>query len=151
MSKRVKRMPWQGGTAAEGPSTPMSITDLPEDMRHLVLLRPRRNPGVEWEEDEGTGLVTLIYPKNFSSFERFLGRFLPPVREIRRPLDEPGSFIWLMLDGKTDIATVCTAVDDVFKEEMEPVLKRVVEFVRRLAKRGLVIVSEGSDEDQAEG
>ena len=148
MSKRVKRMPWQGETAADGPTTPMSINDLPEDMRHLLMLRPRRNPGVEWQEDEETGLVTLIYPKNFSSFERFLGRFLPAVHEVKRPLDAPGSF---MLDGKNDIATVCTAVDDVFKEEMEPVLKRVVEFIKRLAKRGLVIVSEGSDEAQTEG
>jgi hypothetical protein len=142
-------MPWQEEPTTEGPATPMSVDDLPEDMRHLLLLRPRRNPGVEWEEDDETGLVTLVYPKDFSSFERLLGKLLTPVEEIRRPLDGPGTFIWLMLDGENDIATVCTAVDDAFKEEMEPVLKRVVEFIKRLAQRGLVIVSEGSDEDQA--
>lgn len=129
----------------------MSIGDLPEDLRHLVLLRPRRNPTVEWEEDGETGLVTLVYPKNFTRFERFLSFFLRPVPLLRRPLDEPGSFIWLMCDGDTDIATICTAVDDAFKEEMEPVLRRVVGFIEMMAKRGLVMVPRGPDEGQAEG
>ena len=118
-------------------------------MQTLVLLRPRRNPDVEWEEDGETGLITLVYPKTFTRFERILSRLLRPVPLIRRPLDAPGSFIWLMCDGETDIATICTAVDDAFKEDMEPVLRRVVGFIEMLAKRGLVIVTRVPYEDQA--
>jgi hypothetical protein len=129
----------------------MRIQDLPEDQRHLLLMTPRRNPNVQWEEDEGSGLVTLIYPKNLSSFERTLAVVFKPVMELRRPLDAPGSFIWLMCDGQNNIATICTAVDQAFKETMEPVLKRVVGYLEILAKRGLIIIGDHPDEGEGEG
>lgn len=128
----------------------MRIQDLPEDQRHLLLTVPRRNPNVEWEEDEGTGLVTLIYPKNLSSFERTLAVVFKPVNELRRPLDAPGSFIWLMCDGQNNIATICTAVDQAFKETMEPVLRRVVGYLEILARRGLVVIGDHPDEGKGE-
>lgn len=151
MSKMVKRMPWDGRDPGKEAPTPMRVQDLPEDQRHLLLMRPRRNPNVEWEEDEGTGLVTLIYPKNLSSFERTLAKVFKPVPDLRRPLDAPGSFIWIMCDGENNIATICTAVDQAFKESMEPVLKRVVGYLDILAKRGLVITGGHPDEGQGEG
>lgn len=151
MSKMLKRMPWDGGGTDASPRTPMRIQDLPEEQRHLLLMTPRRNPNVTWEEDEETGLVTIIFPKNLTSVERALGKVFKPVPELRRPLDAPGSFIWLMCDGETNIATICTAVDDAFKESMEPVLKRVVGFLEILAKRGLVYVGDVPNEDEGEG
>ncbi len=155
MSKMVKRMPWEDAPSEDvdilkRPPTPMSVSDLPDDVRYMVTVRPRRNPRVEWELDEETGLVTLVYPKTFSNFERALGMFVRPVRELRRPLDGPGSFIWQMCDGKNDIAIICTAVDDAYKEEMEPVLKRVVGFIQLLAQRGLIDLTRETHEDQAE-
>ena len=151
MSKVVKRMPWDDAPSERRTPTPMRIQDLPEEQRHLLLLKPRRNPNVIWEEDEETGLVTLIYPKNLSSFERTLATVFKPVMELRRPLDSPGSFIWLMCDGDNYIATICTAVDQAFKETMEPVLKRVVGYLEILAKRGLIIVGDDPDEDEGQG
>ncbi|MCK4970209.1 MAG: PqqD family protein [Thermoplasmata archaeon] len=150
MSKVVKQMPWDDVPLERATPTPMRIQDLPEEQRHLLLLKPRRNPNVFWEEDEETGLVTLIYPKNLSSFERTLATVFKPVMELRRPLDSPGSFIWLMCDGDNNIATICTAVDQAFKETMEPVLKRVVGFIQLLAQRGLIDLTRETHEDQAE-
>ncbi|UCC93960.1 MAG: PqqD family protein [Thermoplasmata archaeon] len=148
MSKVVKRMPWDDAPPERRAPTPMRIQDLPEEQQHLLMLTPKRNPNVEWEEDEETGLVTLIYPKNLSGIERTLAAVFRPVMELRRPLDAPGSFIWLMCDGENNIATICTAVDQAFKELMEPVLKRVVNYLEILAKRGLIYVGELDDEDE---
>lgn len=149
-------MPWEDAPSEDDdsvqrPPTPMSLNDLPDDVRHMVTLRPRRNPRVEWEIDEETGLVTLIYQKTFTNFEQALGTILRPVNELRRPLDGPGSFIWQMCDGTNDIAIICTAVDDAYKEEMEPVLKRVVGFIQLLAQRGLIDITRETHEDQTEG
>jgi hypothetical protein len=151
MSKMVKRMPWTPDGPGKRAPTPMRIQDLPDDQRHLLLLRPRRNPNVLWEEDEGSGLVTVIYPKNLSSLERKLAVVFRPVKELRRPLDSPGSIIWLMCDGENNIATICTAVDQAFKETMEPVLKRVVGYLEMLAKRGMIIVGDIEHEDEGQG
>jgi len=116
----------------------MSLADVPEDVRRLLLVRPVRNPDVEWEEDPRTHRVTLVYPKDFSVAERALKRALRAVDEIRRPLDDPGSDIWRLCDGEHDIADICTEVDAKYKEAMEPVLTRVSDFVKLLADRGLV-------------
>lgn len=144
-------MPWDEDPSQRKAPTPMRIQDLPEDQRHLLLMTPRRNPNVQWEEDEESGLVTLIYPKNLSSLERTLAVVFKPVMELRRPLDAPGSFIWLMCDGQNNIATICTAVDQAFKETMEPVLKRVVGYLEILAKRGLMIIGDHPYEGEGEG
>jgi hypothetical protein len=151
MSKMVKRMPWQAEKTKKRASTPLRMQDLPEEQRHLLMMRPRRNPNVQWEEEEETGLVTLIYPKNFSRVERTLSVIVRPVPDIRRPLDSPGSFIWVMCDGENNIATICTAVDDAFKETMEPVLKRVVGYLEILAKRGLVVIGDLPYESEGQG
>jgi hypothetical protein len=151
VSKVVKQMPWEEAPPKKSAPTPMRIQDLPDDQRHLLLTTPRRNPNVEWEEDEETGLVTLIYPKNLSGIERKLAVVFKPVMELRRPLDSPGSFIWLMCDGENNIATICTAVDQAYKEKMEPVLKRVVGYLEILAKRGLIIIGDHEYEDEGEG
>ncbi len=148
-------MPWEDALPEDAdtlqrPPTPMSVNDLPDDVRHMVTLRPRRNPMVEWELDEETGLVTLVYQKTFTNFEQALGTILRPVNELRRPLDGPGSFIWQMCDGNNDISIICTAVDEAYKEEMEPVLKRVVGFIQLLAQRGLIDLTRETHEDQAE-
>jgi len=116
----------------------MPLAGVPEEVRRLLLVRPVRNPEVEWEEDPRTHRITLVYPKDFSVGERALKRVFRAVEEIRRPLDEPGSDIWRMCDGEHDIADICTEVDAKYKEAMEPVLTRVSDFIRALADRGLV-------------
>ena len=151
MSKLLKRMPWEVPPERDRPRTPMRPQDLPEGALQLLSLVPRRNPKVEWEEEEGSGMVTLIYPKRFSAFERGLARVVKPVEEIRRPLDAPGSDIWRLCDGRHSIADICSAVDDRYKERMEPVLKRVVQFIEMLAQRGLVVITRVPDEGEQEG
>jgi hypothetical protein len=43
-----------------------------------------------------------------------------------------------MCDGKTDILHICINIDANYKEEMEPVLPRVLKFLEMLLKRGLL-------------
>ncbi len=128
----------------------MSVEDLPEDVRRLLSVRPVRNPSVEWVEDESTGLVTLIYPKQFTGTERALKKVFKAVEEVRRPLDEPGSDIWRMCDGEHDIRLICDGIDLKYKERMEPVLRRVVQFIEMLAQRNLVVLRRGPDEAEEE-
>ena len=135
-------MPWEEppeeASPQPRPRTPMSLAEVPEDVRLLLLVRPVRNPEVEWEEDPRTHRITLVYPKEFTAGERALKRVFRAVEEIRRPLDDPGSDIWRMCDGEHDIADICDRIDEGYKEAMEPVLTRVTDFVEVLADRGLV-------------
>jgi hypothetical protein len=144
-------MPWDPDDGARAASrTPMSLEDVPQDVRRLLTVRPVRNPSVEWVEDEGTGQVTLIYPKQFTTTERALKKVFKAVEEVRRPLDGPGSDIWRLCDGEHDIRLICDDIDLKYKERMEPVLRRVVHFIEMLAQRNLVILRRGLDEAEEE-
>ncbi len=110
------------------------------------LALPIPNPIVEWEKDEA-GLVTLIYKKNFGKFEKWLHSKIGGPENIRRPLDEPGSRIWVLMDGEHTVAEICMIIDQEFKEEMSPVFKKVRHFLEQLLILNLIILNPPEGED----
>ncbi len=117
---------------------PVKFGELDPKMQRLLSLYPVRGR-VKWEDDDGQ--VVLIYPKNFTKFEEWLHKKISGPDMIRRPLDEIGSKIWLMCDGKHDISSICTELDDQYHEDVEPVLDRVVKFLETLLSLNLVRLS----------
>jgi len=105
-------------------------------MKMLLTAKPIRNEEVNWVEKEGR--VVLIYPKNFTRFEKFLHRHLGGPDNIRRPLDHKGTFIWKMCDGKHNVHEICQASYNEFKEDIEPVLRRVWGFLEILLQLNLI-------------
>ena len=117
---------------------PIKYSELSPKMKKLLSVYPVRHP-VKWVvEDEK---IILIYPKNFSKFEIWLHNRIGGPDKIRRPLDEVGSKIWLMCDGKHTIEYICSELHEQYKEEIEPVLERVWKFVELLLKHNLIYIS----------
>jgi|GEM_PF-372492 len=120
--------------------TPMNLDGLDERTKKILFAYPVRN--VDWVKEpwrkSPEPVAILFYPKNFTRFERFLHKYLGGPTIIRRPLDIKGTRIWEMCDGKTDILHICINIDAKYKEEMEPVLPRVLKFLEMLLKRGLL-------------
>ena len=114
----------------------MELDHLSPKMKMLLSSFPIRNEDVEWvEEDES---VVLIYPKNFSRFERFLHRHVGGPDNIRRLLDDKGTFIWKRCDGKHNIHDICSEIHNEFREDIEPVVKRVWGFLEILHGLNLI-------------
>jgi hypothetical protein len=128
----------------------MKLESLDPKMRMLLLCKPKKNEAVEWIEEEGK--VVLIYPKNFTRFERFLHKRIGGPDSIRRPLDNKGTFIWNMCDGDHNVHDICKASYSEFKEDIEPVLKRVWGFLEILLKLNLITIEKpekgNKDEDK---
>ena len=118
-------------------------------MKVLLAAIPIRNEEVEWVEEEGK--VVLIYPKNFTRFERFLHRHIGGAEDIRRPLDEKGTYIWKMCDGKNNVHTICTETYKEFKEDIEPVVKRVWGFIEILLRLNLITLKAPKKEKDTKG
>ncbi|MGA1821131.1 MAG: hypothetical protein ACMUIG_01230 [Thermoplasmatota archaeon] len=78
---------------------------------------------VKWKKRKG--LITLQYPKDFNRFERFLHRFLGGPADIKRPLDEVGTLLWEMSDGKHSLLEIYMEEQERFHERVEPVDKVV--------------------------
>jgi hypothetical protein len=127
----------------------MKIESLDPKMQRLLTCIPQKNDAVEWVEEEGN--VVLIYPKNFTRFERFLHRHLGGPDSIRRPLDDKGTFIWKMCDGEHSVHEICQASYDEFKEDIEPVLRRVWGFLETLLSLNLISMEVGRPEEQGNG
>jgi hypothetical protein len=123
----------------------MKLESLDPKMRILLSVVPKRNEDVKWEEEEG--LVVLIYPKNFTRFEKFLHKRLGGPADIRRPLDDKGTFIWKMCDGNHNVHEICKDTHNKFKEDIEPVVRRVWGFLERLIELNLVLIDKVEDQD----
>ena len=109
--------------------------DIDDRTRRVLQATPRRNP-VKWRMEEGH--VVILYRKDLSKIERKFKSVLGGPDHIRRPLDKYGTDIWLMCDGKHSILDICKGMDAKYKEEMEPVVKRVTGFLELLLKANLV-------------
>jgi hypothetical protein len=127
----------------------MKLESLDPKMRMLLRCKPQRNEAVEWVEEEDR--IVLIYPKNFTRFERFLHRRIGGPDIIRRPLDDKGTYIWKMCDGDHNVHEICKATYSEFKEDIEPVLKRVWGFLEILLKLNLISIEKPKKEKGDEG
>ena len=104
-------------------------------LKRVTSIYPVRNP-VKW--DMRKGIVVISYRKNLKDFERRIQRKIGGPELIRRPLDDMGSRIWLLSDGRRNFAEICTIMDGEFQERIEPVSRRVWAFIETLLQIGLM-------------
>jgi len=123
----------------EKPHLKRATKTLPTSKRKALLSYPVRteSPDVKWFERDG--LIVVEYPKNFTRFEKWLHKKLGGPTTIKRPLDKIGSDIWLLCDGKHTLLEICNIIGEKYKEEIEPVFRRVPAFISQLMLLGLII------------
>ncbi len=91
---------------------------------------PARPEEISWSADEN-GIVTLEI-KN-TGWANFLAQKLfkrPKVSFVH--LDQMGSFLWPLLDGKTSITELGNRVEERFGEEAHPLYERLVKYFQIL-------------------
>ena len=131
MSKKLTRLPGD---------EPAPDTDRG---RRVLAMRPLRTLDT-WKESPETGRVVVTHTKNYGAVEVRLAKMLKGSPTVNRHLDEFGSRIWLLCDGKHTIEDIARALQDEFHERFEPAVPRTLKFVEILAERNLVtIVAEG--------
>jgi len=106
---------------------------------------PLRAP-VKWRMERGKAVI--IYSKDLSKLEKKMRSVVGGPENIRRPLDEVGTDIWLMCDGKHTIFDICTKLDSKHHEKVEPVVKRVTSFLEILLKLNLLRLSKVAREEE---
>ncbi len=102
---------------------------------NLLELVPRRT--VEHEIDEAH-LVTVLMPR-FTN--RFLKRWLVPRHRsphIKIKLDEIGSEVWLLCDGRRNVGEIASLMREKFGEKIEPCNDRLGVFFRQLEQASFI-------------
>jgi len=97
--------------------------------QNLLDLIPERVRDYETLE---TGLISIIQPKFHN---KFFVKYLAP--RLKKPffkvhLDEFGSKVWELSDGKTSIEQIGQILHQHFGEKVEPVYERLATFYRYL-------------------
>ena len=91
---------------------------------------PEHNEKYTWEKDE-QGVVT-IFVENKGVFNRLAQKFLKKPKVSQVHLEEMGSFIWPLIDGKCTIMIIGEAVKEHFGEDAEPLYPRLVQYIKNL-------------------
>lgn len=100
---------------------------------------PSRKEGIGWNTDEN-GIITLeIENKGFFNF--IAQRLFKKPRISYIHLDEMGSFVWPLLDGKKDITELGKSVDEHFGEKAHPLYERLAKYFMILESYGFITLS----------
>jgi hypothetical protein len=102
---------------------------------NYLEMHPFRNYDFEFREE---GLVDVLVPRFTSKFAKkfVLPRMKNPY--IRANLDEMGSFLWLNIDGKTNVAALVKKMEERFGDLVQPATERVLLFLTQLYKAGFI-------------
>lgn len=121
---------------------------IPERTRKVLTAYPvrTRSPELRWYSKKD-GTVTIKIKKNFGRIVGKLKKVVGGPDFLRIPLDGPGSMIWRNCDGKHNIIEICELVHAEYKEEVEPVLPRIIKFIEHLLKRNMVSLKKADEID----
>lgn len=97
---------------------------------------PMRKEGLRWETDD-QGMITL-FVHNTGLMKKITQKLFGKPEYTQVHLDENGSFIWPLIDGKKDIIALGELVKEHFGEKAEPLYPRLAEFFRILESYGFV-------------
>ena len=94
------------------------------------------------EEISEENLVTILIPK-FQN--KFAVRFINPKLKspmIRLKLDELGSAVWLLIDGKRKVGKIGQLLLEKFGDKIEPVNERLTKFLTGLYEQRYITFQE---------
>ncbi len=98
--------------------------------------KPQRKEGIHWSTDD-EGMVTLEI-ENKGIMNKLMQKFMkkPAISYIH--LDEMGSFVWPLLDGKRDITSLGEDVEREFGETAHPLYERLAKYIQILESYGFI-------------
>jgi len=98
---------------------------------------PLRNEAVQVEQTDA-GETRLIIPLRPNRWARLVARvlYVPKVRRI--VLDEIGSYVWGLCDGKRTVRDIIHALAARYKLHRKEAEVSVVAYLRQLARKGLI-------------
>ena len=133
-------MPSKSSTSRKRRPRGQNILDLVPvrnpDFRFRILERPTRE--VKPREPGAAGTVRIAVP-------RFSGRFGQGVLRLARwnpefnlNLDAYGSFVWLLIDGKTSVRELGLLLKEEYGDRVEPLYGRLALFLSLLERNRLI-------------
>lgn len=97
---------------------------------------PSHNPKLNWERDEKNKVTILI--ENKGAFNRIAQKLLKKPKVSQVHLEEMGSFIWPLIDGKLSVYDIAQRVEQKFGKKAEPLYERLVSYMHTMERYGFI-------------
>ena len=107
--------------------------------KNYLDLVPQINEGLNWNKDEN-GIVTLEI-ENTGLFNRIAQKVFKKPKWSFVHLDELGSFVWLLIDGKTNISDMGVSVKEHFGEKAEPLYEKLAKYFQILKSYNFIVLN----------
>ena len=104
---------------------------------------PQRNGAIRWEERDGKVIITIARTDWLARFLRWL-----TARPLKRriELDEIGSLVWKLCDGRHTVGEIAEELVQRYRLMRREALASLAEFLTQLRRRGLVGWQEAKEE-----
>ena len=104
---------------------------------NLLDCTPVREPDLKWTEDEN-GIITLH--RTHTTFTDRLAHKITkkPLRQSHITLEEFGSFLWKIMDGRTTLRDLADQLKEEFGESIEPLYPRLEKYMVVLKNNKLI-------------
>jgi hypothetical protein len=113
--------------------------------KNMLVMKPILREGYRLEPSPGEEKrLTLVVPRT-GWLERLSVRWLGQPEAIRVRLDELGSFVLSRCDGTHTVQDLADALEQAFGSEAEPVLPRLVQFLKILDANGWIRMTPPGD------
>ncbi len=122
----------------------------PVERSEALQCRPVKHPRVT-EEMRASGVVLVSYPLQTRPWIAGIARRLgqgpekPVIKKLQ--LDEMGSAVWRMIDGRHTVARMIREFADTYQLHPQEAEVSVTLFIRELGKRGIIGLKPGSESD----
>lgn len=113
---------------------------------------PIRNEKILAELDEDTGEMLLLIPRRDDRWVRLLARvfYVPPHKKVS--LDELGTTVWNLCDGKNSVREIVGQFAEKYKLSRKEAEVSLTEFLRQMARKRLIglVISEPTPPDRGD-
>ena len=92
-------------------------------------------PSLDWSEENG---IVTLHKENKGLFNKIAQMLFKKPKISHIHLDEFGSFVWLLIDGKTDLTDLGPKVSEHFGDKAEPLYPRLAKFFQILDSYGFI-------------
>lgn len=110
------------------------------DRKQVLRLYPLRNTVVQYEQSED-GVCTLIVPLKPRGLFGWFSRIFKLPREHRIELDEIGSTVWSLCDGRHTVDAIALRLTQQYKLERREAEYSLFAFLNTLSQRGFIAYS----------
>lgn len=111
--------------------------DTPFDRERILNALPLRNQLIKWEVDDKEE-VSLVIPQQQKLWIRIASKIfsLPDKRVI--VLDDVGSYVWRLCDGKTSISQIVKHLSKQYRMTRKEAETSLFTFMQQLGKRNII-------------